>query len=348
MSIFKHLYPVLSRLRPHLGKSNQLQLGASRSWIVSPPERTQVPSAIFDPTDIERITGVTADDTIAGQVQRAQGGTASHGATTAYELRNAVIANGHVFTRKVYYRLGTRAAPWVAPRMPQISEGVLATTDYGIRYFGHWMGDDLPLHLAARDLGRPLSVLSNPTARQRDFLKLLELNADVVEDASVNRLVVLDDAGQNAYKRERIARLRVLASIYRSANPVPGVMLLRGESGAHRKLVNESEIADIARRRGFVVLDPACTDSGAILRLCAGVKIVLGVEGSQLTNGLLWMHAQGVLVSLQPPQRFCMVLKDWCDAIGTRYAFVVGHECGPSEFRIEPDAFQHLLDRLPG
>jgi len=174
------------------------------------------------------------------------------------------------------------------------------------------------------------------------------MTAEVIEDANVDRLVIIDDTGQNAYKRERLLRLRALAKPYGSANPAPGVMLLRGQGGANRKLVNESEIADLARDRGFTVLDPAITDAEEILRVCTGVKIVLGVEGSQLTNGMLWMDARGTLVALQPPQRFCVVLKDWCDAIGSRYAFVVGHESGPTEFSIDPDGVRRLLDRLPG
>jgi capsular polysaccharide biosynthesis protein len=349
MSLAKRLYPALSRARPYLRKTNEFKHGAFRSWTVSPAEQTEAAAAIFDPSDIHRITGVAADDTIEEQIRRTQASTANHGATVAYELRDAVIANGHVFTRNVYYRIGNKPAPLIArSQIAHLPDGVLATTPYGIRYFGHWMGDDLPLHLAARDLGRPLSVLSEPTARQQAFLKLLAVSTEVIQDAYVDRLVIVDDTGQNAYKRERLARLRALAKPYGSADPVPGVMLLRGHGGANRKLVNESEIANLARDRGFTVLDPAITDAAEILRVCTGVKIVLGVEGSQLTNGMLWMDARGTLVALQPPQRFCVVLKDWCDAIGSGYAFVVGHESGPTEFSIDPDGVRRLLDRLSG
>jgi len=316
---------------------------------VSPAEQTEVAAAIFDPADIERITGVTADDTITEQIRRTQACTAHHSATVAYELRDVVIANGHVFTHKVYYRLGDQPAPLIARSdIPHLTDGVLATTPYGIRYFGHWMGDDLPLHLAARDLGRPLSVLSEPTARQQELLKLLGFGTDAIQDAYVDRLVIVDDSGQNSYKRERLARLRALATPYARAKPALGVMLLRGQAGANRNLGNETEIADVARDRGLIVLDPARTGAEEILRACTGARIVLGVEGSQLTNGMLWMDTKGALVALQPPERFCMVLKDWCDAMGTRFAFVVGHQTSPREFRIDPDALRRLLDRLQG
>jgi capsular polysaccharide biosynthesis protein len=347
MGLIKRLYPALSRVRPYLHKTNEFKNGASRSWTVSPAEQTQVPPAIFDPADIDRITGVTADDTIDEQIQRTQACTAHHGATVAYELRDAVIASGHVFTNKVYYRLGYQPAPLIArSNIPHLSDGVLATTPYGIRYFGHWMGDDLPLHLAARDLGRPLSVLSEPTAQQRAFLRILNINAEEVQNAHVDRLVIVEDSGQNSYKRERLARLRACAKPYGRVKPAAGVMLLRGQAGANRNLINETEIADLVSHRGLIVLDPARTDAEELLRACTGVRIVLGVEGSQLTNGLLWMDARGALVALQPPQRFCMVLKDWCDAIGTRYAFIVGHQRGQDDFYIEPDAVRRLLERL--
>jgi len=341
------LYPTLSRLRPYLRRPVAFATGAARSWQLSPAQRVDAPPALFDPADLQRITGVTADDTIPEQVGRAQGGPTSHGPTVAYELHDAVIANGHVFTAEVYYRLSNAKVPLLArAEAPRLAEAVLATTPYGIRYFGHWMGDDLPLHLAARDLGTPLSVLANPSPQQRDYLRLLGLAADVTCDAYVDRLVILDDTAQNTYKQQRFRRLRERALPYRRAEPVPGVMLLRGAAGANRALINENEIADLARDRGFLVLDPTRIDAEQLVRACSGVQIVLGVEGSQLLNGLLWMAAGGTVVALQPPQRFCVVMKDWCDAIGTVYAFVIGHATD-SGFRIDPDALQRLLDRLP-
>ena len=84
MSLTKRLNPALSRLRAYLRKTNEFKEGASRSWTVSPAEQTEAAAAIFDPSDIRRITGVAADDTIAEQIRRTQAGTANHGATVAY------------------------------------------------------------------------------------------------------------------------------------------------------------------------------------------------------------------------------------------------------------------------
>jgi hypothetical protein len=348
MTSLRRIYPALARLRPYLRRSNRLATGAARSWLLAPAQEAKVPPAIFEAGDLQRITGVTEDDTIAGQIRLAQGGAVSHGATVAYELRDAVIAGGHVFAREVYYPLGSAKVPMLARAdAPHLAEAVLATTPYGVRYFGHWMGDDLPLQLAARDLGTPLSVLANPSPQQQAYLRLLGLTGEVFRDAAVDRLVVLDDTGQNSYKQARIRSLHGLAQPCGGGDPVPGVMLLRGEAGANKHLVNESQIADVARRRGFTVLDPTRTDAEQLVRICNGAKIVLGVEGSQLMNGLLWMDAGGTLVTLQPPQRFCMVLKDWCDAIGTGYAFIVGQASGGNSFRVDPDALQRLLDGLP-
>jgi len=348
MNPLRRWYPLISRLRPYLRRSNRLAAGAERSWQLAPEQQVSVPAAIFEPDDLQRITGVTADDTIAEQLRRTQGGTAVHGATVAYEVHDAVIARGHVFTRKVYYPVSGEPAPLLA-RAPEshLESAVLTTTPYGIRYFGHWMCDDLPLHLAARDVGTPLSVFAQASPQQRDYLRLLGLAGDFVRDASIERLVILDDTGQNAYKQARLRRLRELALAYRDPEPLPGVMLLRGAAGANKALRNEDEIADLLRKRGFRVVDPTRTDAAELLRLCSGVRIILGVEGSQLTNGLLWMANGGTLVALQPPQRFCMVLKDWCDAIGTGYAFIVGYADGAAGFRIDPAALQRLLDRLP-
>ena len=305
MNSWRRLRPLASRLRPYLGRSNAIAQGASRHWVVSPPEPGLAPGALFEPADLEKIKGVAPDSsTLTGEIERARGGPVVHFATTAYELRDATLAAGHLFTRKVYCRLSDAPAPlWSKAGLREHSDGVLASSHYGVKYFGHWMNDDLPKLLAARQLGHPVSTLLRPTPAQEGYLRLLGLDAEAVADAHFERLVVIDDVGQNADKRRRIAELRGLAEAHASPRRGAGVMLLRGKSGLSRALANESEVAAIARARGFEVIDPAVTEAGELLRLCIGARVVLGVEGSQLVNGLMWMAASGCAVVIQPLRR---------------------------------------------
>ena len=68
------------------------------------------------------------------------GGECTHAPTMAYELRDVVLSNGHLFTFKAYLPVSSRAAPLFAKRLNrEFTDGVLASSSYGIKYFGHWM-----------------------------------------------------------------------------------------------------------------------------------------------------------------------------------------------------------------
>jgi hypothetical protein len=71
--------------------------------------------------------------------------------------------------------------------------------------------------------------------------------------------------------------------------------------------------------------------------------VVLGVEGSQLLHGVFGMADGGAIVTLQPPDRFITAIKVYCDALGLRYALVVG-EGSPAGFRIDVDRVARTVD----
>jgi hypothetical protein len=197
-------------------------------------------------------------------------------------------------------------------------------------------------------LGSPAYAVRRLSANQDAYLNLLGLQAPVYFNTHFQRITILEDVGQNEYKRERYAELRNLAGKKHRVPDCRRVMLLRGSTGLDRFLVNEGEVAAAAAERGFVVLDPVTASVSEIIRTCLHAEIVLGVEGSQLCNGLMWMSPQGALVTLQPPTRFTTVLKDRCDCEGIRYAFMVGDWVGGHDFRIDISALHRLLDAVEG
>ena len=80
-----------------------------------------------------------------------------------------------MFTRDFFYRIADHKPAMLmsGADIDRFENGVLASTPYGIKYFGHWLLDDLPLMIAARDLGNPVSVHTNPLPSQRDYMRLL-------------------------------------------------------------------------------------------------------------------------------------------------------------------------------
>lgn len=304
--------------------------------------------AIFDEGDLEKIVGVAPDgNTVESQIKRVHGGLEHHAATIAFELDDVVLSHGHLYTHRMAYALDGRPMPWFTARAArEINEAVLATTPYGIKYFGHWMVDDLPLTLAAQAIGAPVSTLTDHTAHQKQYLDMLGFSSSTVTSTRFKKLVVFQDHGQNDYKRERYARLRDLAGAKVAAARRPGVMLLRGNSGVRRMLVNESEVAESVAKRGFLVVDSREHTAEELVSFCLEADVVIGVEGSHLAHGVLWMPPRGTLVVLQPPDRFNCVQKDYCDCIGIRFAFIVGDPREGGDFWIDVPRLERLLDRL--
>ena len=347
MTFIDRLQPFVSRVRPRFGLPNEVSKVADRQWELSPALETDAPPSIYLESDLAKISGVGPDDTLDSQLQRVRGGRGWHKATMAYELRDAVLVEGNLHSYKASLPIaGGKSMLRAKAAERHYEHAALASSEYGVRFFGHWMLDDLPRLLAARDIATPVSVAPRPTATQAGYTNLLGLGSDRVLNASFDRIVVIDDVGQNAYKRERYARLRSLGVGRQPEERHPGVMLMRGATGARRMLVNEEEVAELARARGMQVMDPATRPAQEVVQACRDASIVLGVEGSQLSNGLLWMSRVGAVVVIQPPQRFVMVLKDTCDCIGLRYAFVVGDPVDATDFRVDVGDVERILDRV--
>lgn len=348
---FRALMPITSRVRTRVRKRFGLPVGlkeaAARSWIVRPSVQRLAPPSIYDPDDLQRIVGSPPGDTVAFQIARALGGMQQHGATIAYELQDAVLSKGHLFTHKLAMPLDVTPLPLLTEKSDRVVEhAVLVTNHAGIKYFGHWLADDLPRCLAALEIGMPVSTMLRPTRQQLDYMRILDLEVEALSSACFHRIVVLDDNGQNDYKRQRCAELTRRVRLQHTPQRNTGVMLLRGNFGNRRVLTNEREVADLVRGRGFKVLDPMDCTATEVIEACLDAKVVLGVEGSQLAHGHMWMSTSGTLVTLQPPNMFTVVHKDRCDLKGIRFAFIVGNWRGETEFSINTNRLQRLLDRV--
>jgi Glycosyltransferase 61 len=342
------LRPLSSRVLGKLGASRSLEQAASRSWVVGPAVETASAPARVDDADLARITACPNGRTIEHNVALARGGRTVHLETRAHELRDASIAGGHVFAPGLFMPLGDEPAPWVA-RKPgrHFDSALLTTTPYGAMYFGHWIVECLPLAMLAKQLGESaVSTITRPSPNQRGYLALLDLREETVEDASFERLVIVEDIGQNDDKLARFHAMRSAArrTLGQGHRPGAGVFFLRGASGERRLLANEAELAEIAARKGLEVMRPQDVPSKRIVEASLDAPIVVGVEGSQLLNGFPWLAPGGTMLALMPPQRFDLILKGPCDALDITFSILVGDARGERDFHIDPAAFERRLD----
>src|SRR5262245_64822203 len=110
-------------------------------------------------------------------------------------------------------------------------------------------------------------------------------------------------------------------------------------------LRNEPKIIDALASRGAVVAQAEALAAPELIAKLFGARIIISVEGSQLSHALYTLRERGGLLVIQPPDRFFNSHMDWARALGIRYAFVVGEQRGAG-FHIPVDDLLRTTDKL--
>lgn len=333
-----------------LTSKNAYQDLCAKQWIISPAERSVIPPAIFADGELDKVTGVQEETSYTHELQRIQGGIMEHVATIAYQLNDTQINNGYVYKKGMRIPLTTnKESLFVSNKLERYSEAALACTFTGNRYFGHWLTDDLTLTLACRQLSQAVRTNQKYTDHQSEYSKILDIQSTCVSNARFKKLIMIQDFGQNSYKRERYeyirSRLKALCTPETKSGAKLGVMLLRGNSGVKRSLINENKIAEFLKSQGFKIIDPEQKSAYEIARQTSQAKIVIGVEGSHLVHGLFTLREDGAMLTLQSPCRFNNVFKGYTDCLNLKYSFVVGRHVG-NGFEIDIADLAKTLDLL--
>jgi capsular polysaccharide biosynthesis protein len=317
-----------------------------KEWTLGPATSTTVPPAIFSEDDLSRVTAVMEDTSLDWEMLRIRGGKREHAPTQAFLISNVELRDGYLSKgRWVYRLLRSRTKSGSAPAVT-IPEAAIACTLFGSFYFGHWMTDDLTLHLAASSIATPIVVERPIYHHEPGYRSLFGIDANMLTRARFSRFTMIEDFGQNTYKEERY---RILRSRLRAATPNSGanrrIYIKRGAGGVPRPLLNTEEIERYLTAQGFVLIDPSSHSPAEIAQLANGAQIAISVEGSHMVHGLMNLADGGTICQIQPPFRFNNVFKDYTDCLGMRYAFVVGH---PSEggFTLPIDELKRFLDRV--
>jgi len=321
---------------------------SDRQWVICSSEKTYAHPAIYLENELDKVTGIPKETTYDFEMERIRGGLRSHGATTAYQLQNVQIRQGYIYKKSMRLRFTKRKESLLQfGAVESIDQAALACTSFAYHYFGHLLLDDLPLALAAAQIAPPI-ILETPAYPQiNEYKNLFNIHPRLVQQAHCAQLTIIDDIGQNQFKRDRYRSMRSQLIPHGSDQPPRGVMLRRGKLGAQRSLVNESEVIALLESQGFITLVPEDLSAAELVRQMVGTKIVIGVEGSQLAHGVLTLATGGVMCALQPPYRFNNSFKDYLDCIehDLRYAFVIGKRVADG-FEIDLNTLAKTLDRI--
>ncbi len=330
------------------GTRSTLQQAATRHWTLHPPELQLTPAAVYLKDDLLKITDVEEHTSLEVEMRKIRGGPVEHAATTAYELRDAELIHGTVTKGAFTLKLTPQRRRLLSPAPPRTKQPcALGSTYFGSIYFGHWLTDDLTLHLAAESLAMAVATDRQPYRHEPGYCRLLGIPQQKTSTALFSQLIILDDIGQNSHKRHRYRELRSRLRRQVDSGPNRLIYIRRGTSGAAaaRKLVNARQVEAPLASQGFAIVDPDIMSAEQITAAIAGARIVVGVEGSHMLHALYAIADDARICVIQPPYRFVNVIKDYADCLDIRYGFTVG-DLHPEGFTVPIPSLMEVLSRL--
>ncbi len=338
----------MSVLRRGLGKYIlDLDAGCDEVQVICAAEEQRTRPAIIPDGHLDRVLGVE-ETSVELERLRITRDWVQHGETKAFHFKNGKLAGGFFYAPGRRYRQVLVRAESSGGRGVEMSHAVVASSPLSGLYFGHWLRECLPQVLLAKSLGPAIELFDcRDRYTHSDYADLADLRCPSVARGCFGRLTILEDHHQNSHRvaryREVGRRIREKAGTPNQAPP-HGVFLLRGGSGAERRLTNEQQVADHLAGKGFRVIDHASMTPQQLVRAMSGTKVVVAVEGSHIAHAIYTLADPGALMVLQPPARFNNVYKDVCDAMNWSYGTYV---CVPDgkghSFRL--DDFD-LMDRI--
>ncbi|PZN93464.1 MAG: glycosyltransferase family 61 protein [Alphaproteobacteria bacterium] len=342
------LRPLMNRIRRAASDSNAdfMALAADR-WEAAPAEVVAFPAATVLAGQLVRIR-----DTVFGSpAETLHALTFARecriGPTIAYRFHDVDLVDGVLYKGGAEHHLRPRRSRVPLAGRPRLAlSGALYDSWIGLRYFGNWLMDDCEIYRLAELEGQTFTVRQDSAGHRACYEAMLDMAPMRIETAHLDDLVMFDDLQNNAGRRARAAdrRRRLLAG--RSFAPHPGVFLLRGTSGDARRLRNEAQLAnDLHQRYGIMPIDAEAHTVADLVAACAGARIAIGVEGSQLTHALAVMAPGGTFLALFPPDRVTAAMKLMTDRLGLGFAVVIGTGTA-SGFEVSLDEIEATLDRV--
>nr|WP_315193937.1 glycosyltransferase family 61 protein [uncultured Aquabacterium sp.] len=344
--------PRLRRLvsRAVVGRSLTIEDVAERTWTVCPESRGTCAPALHPAGTLERIQGLSPYRNWPAEQALIQGGEVTLPLTVGHLLRNAHVVDSHVYSGACEWLGGVGGSPlWLspAPREPDLARATMTSTGTGSLYFGCLLLDDFPLELLGSDPADNIAMLSKPSGHEAGYRELLGLRPRrVVRRAAVRELTFFVDPAYNPSKADRYRRLRAALRSHVSESSGTGLVYIRrGMSGQRRVMANEAELEAVLAGQGFTVIDPMKTSALDVARMSLDARLVVSIEGSQISHAQFSMADDAALIVLQPPDRFCMQYKEFTDSLGMRFGFVV---CQPGDegFKVDIPELLGLIDRM--
>ncbi len=279
------------------------------------------------------------------------GGERVHPPTTAYLVRNVLIAGQTIYHSGAYMSMATKTGVADHPRRALNTTNVCSSAAIGSASSISDTGCKMvcPSSFSQQNEAfRRSSLSSSAWMHEPGYRVASRLPRATTSLARVEELWIVDDRAQN---RGRVARMGELRRRLRRPNGggPKRVFLDRGSTGVARPLINREMLATTLHQAGFVEVHPEKETADSLARLLSDADICASVEGSGIAHANMLMPAGAKLLILAPPQRFSSMMKVYADSAGLRTGYVVGdyadHPSGQG-FSIPLDRMSAVLDML--
>lgn len=329
-----------------LGAQTNLHATPDEKEIVYPESFVEGPYALTLPGQLDRITSVAFGGSVGAEVAQFLGAKRRIGPTLRMAFSDVFIANGTIFKSGRRWAFNDQAP--ITDRRGRLTEFdfvVCRSSFLGCHFFGHWLRDDCATHILASDFGIPMSMPAPAWPDRTSYLSFFGQCEVDLQNAVIRKLVVFDDVSQNEQKAIRLRLLRKELRTAVAGSPNDVVYLKRGAGGGARKLANEEELLDFFDAMRIKIVEPEAIETHQLVKDLIDAKLIISIEGSQISHALYCLRDKGALLVLQPPDRFFNPHMDWARALEMRYGSLVGHHAD-SGFRIDPDDLLRGIDMM--
>ncbi|MFD1194493.1 glycosyltransferase 61 family protein [Seohaeicola saemankumensis] len=339
--------PLTQLIFQRLGLDRSAAESAAETVIICPHEENLVAQAFYLEGQLDRVTGVSENNSFELEKTRITQRVRRDDATVAYRIDNCVFSSGRLLTHRMQDRQGgRRKRKPLASITDTLETAVLPMSHYATFYFGHMVIDGGASSLLAPEFGKSYidtQVAKGMGGHAARYWDLFNLKYTAVEDVRIRHAWIFDDRGMNSHKIARLRKMNSLVRTIPAARSGHGIFFRRRGWGVHRAPENEAQLEDFFAERNFEIIDPGEMSVDEMVPRIREADVIIGVEGSGMIHGMLAIRPDAIVVMMLPPWRLNNMMKDYADGLGLRYGFVVG-EGGVDGYWIDPEEILRTID----
>lgn len=334
------------------GKNTNIDEVSSNKIILCEENESFAKPAFYIPSELEKIVSLHPETRISKEMSRMNGGTRRHSATLAWEIEKVKLKIGSFYKNNYKKKFPDIQFNKIESSIsPQDFDKLSLVSSYqGIKYFAHWLHDDVPTFELAKEFAQPFSIKSEYWHDNKQYANIFDQSWSWLEDGYIKKLYIFQDYSQNRLKVERYKKLRKkIRRKFSSVNNGGFVYIKRGNTGKNvRTLNNENELIDSLVKLNFVIIDITSDPLTKTIQYLLDAKFVLTIEGSHSTHALYTIAEDACLMVIVSPTLFSNTAKDWVESLDMDYGFVVGTDEGANSFSVDLNSVFKTIEMMLG